>query len=61
MIYGLYNMRIYSTTQGIIMYICITTAMTVVTVIIQTKILIGYIEHEEFGSNHHNINIILNA
>ena len=61
MIYGLYNMRIYSTTQGIIMYICIITAMTVVTVIIQTKILIGYIEHEELGSNHYNINIILNA
>ena len=54
-------MRIYSTTQGIIMYICIITAMTVVTVIIQTKILIGYIEHEELGSNHYNINIILNA
>ena len=54
-------MRIYSTTQGIIMYICIITAMTVVTVIIQTKILIGYTEHVEFGSNHHNINIILNA
>ena len=45
------------------MYICSTTAMTVVIIIIQTKpkFLKGIMNTNHFGSNHHNINIIFNA